>query len=61
MRKVNPASTALTSVVTVAIATSAAAAPDLSGFWGRGTFDFEAANSGPAPIRPPPGRRPAEP
>lgn len=25
--------------------------PDFSGFWGRGTFDFEAAKSGPGPIR----------
>jgi hypothetical protein len=30
---------------------SAVTIPDFSGFWGRGTFDFEAANSGPAPIR----------
>ncbi len=30
---------------------AAAETPDFSGFWGRGTFDFEAANSGPGPIR----------
>lgn len=30
---------------------SAGATPDLSGFWGRSTFDFEAISSAPGPIR----------
>lgn len=41
---------ALTAMLSAPL-TAAPATPDFSGFWGRNTFDFEAANSGPAPIR----------
>ena len=42
---------ALACVTGAAASSAAPAAPDFSGFWGRGTFDFEAKNSGPGPIR----------
>ncbi len=37
--------------ILVSPASAADNVPDLSGFWGRGTFDFEAKASAPGPIR----------